>query len=210
MTNPNHKSQHGIEAYIEKYLKNPGFFVEIGAWSGEIISQTIRLEQDKGWKGICVDPFPHGFSNRDCQVVWRAVSKDGLDREFLQVSIDRRNGGDVSYFSGFSDSVEANLQMIYDHCDYNRVQVKTITIDQLWYQYRLPSYVDFLSVDTEGSELEIFQSIDFDKLSFGLIVFEHNEDEHAKANIGNILHNAGYSLIESLRVDDIYVNQKFL
>lgn len=210
MTDPNHKSQHDIEAYIHKFIKRPGFFVEIGCWDGSLISQTIRLEQDKGWKGICIDPFPRAFQNRNCQVVWRAVSKDGLDREFLQVSIDRRNGGDVSYFSGFSDSIGANLELVYDHCDYNRVQVKTITIDQLWEQYRLPAYVDFLSVDTEGSELEIFQSIDFDRLSFGLIVFEHNGDEHAKLSIGNILKNAGYVIHAELRCDDIWVNNRLV
>ena len=204
--NPDHKSQHGIESYIEKYLPGPGFFVEIGAWDGEIISQTIRLEQDKGWKGICVDPFPHGFSNRDCDVVWRAISKDGKDREFLQVSIDRRNGGDVSYFSGFADSMGANLELIYDHCDYNRVTVKTVTIDNLWERYKLPNYVDFLSIDTEGSELEIFQSIDFNKLSFGLIVFEHNENINVKHNIGRLLNYAGYKLLDKLRCDDIYIN----
>jgi hypothetical protein len=60
-------------------------------------------------------------------------------------------------------------------------------------------------VDTEGSELEIFTGIDFKKYSFGLIVFEHNENLVIEQGVGKILTDNGYHLIEHLRVDDIYV-----
>lgn len=210
MTDPNHKSQHNIEAYIHKFIKSPGFFCEIGAWDSSIISQTIRLEQDYGWTGICVDPFPREFEKRTCKLCSKAISKDGRIRDFIHVTTDKRDNGDVSYFSGFKDSVKANLPLIEDHCDYTESLIETITIQQLWDQYDLPDYVDFLSIDTEGSELEIFQTIDFSKLSFGLIVFEHNEDAYAKNEIGKILTKSGYVLHDELRVDDIYLNAKLV
>ena len=88
------------------------------------------------------------------------------------------------------------------------VEVETITVDQLFAQYDLPNYIEFLSVDVEGAELEIFESIDFSKYSFGMIVFEHNDNADMKEKIGKILTGNDYKLIVSLHCDDIYVAPK--
>jgi hypothetical protein len=205
-------SQHEIEKYLIHFFQEPGFFLEIGCWDGELISQTVWLERARGWSGVCVDPFPGNFRRRKCRVVKKAVSGSKAQgvREFVKVSIDRRHGGDVSYFSGFRDAVKTHWALIEQHCDYEIVQVETITMTELYTTYSLPNYIEFLSVDTEGSELEIFESIDFDAVSFGLIVFEHNEDEEVKRKVGEILQTNGYGLIASLRCDDIYINRGLL
>ncbi len=198
-------SQHEIEKYLETEFQSPGFFLEIGCWDGELISQSAYLERERGWTGVCVDPFPRNFEHRNCRVCAKAVSRDGRPREFIRVSIDRRYGGDVSYFSGFRDSIKTHWPLIQEFCDYEVLELETLTISQLYEQYFLPFYIDFLSVDTEGSELEIFQSIPFDLLSFRMIVFEHNEDCRVQQSIGDILTGNGYRLRESLRCDDIYI-----
>jgi FkbM family methyltransferase len=196
-----------IEPILDSLFQNPGTFLEIGCWDGELISQTAYLERERGWTGVCVDPFPRNFQDRRCQVCARAVGANGDDvREFLHVSTDRRDGGDVSYFSGFRDSVRAHLPLIEAYCNYEIVHVPTITFQQLYTCYQLPAHIEFLSVDVEGSELEIFQSIDFHIHSFGLITFEHNEDQETRERIGEILMQQGYRLMESWRVDDIYIN----
>lgn len=201
-------SQHGIESYIEKFFPEPGFFLEIGCWHGQIISQTAYLERERGWEGLCSDPFPMGFENRTCKLCEKAISKDGAARTFIKVTIDRRDGGDVSYFSGFKDSVKAHLPLIKEFCDYSEVELETITMEQLYLEYDLPDYIEFLSLDTEGAELEIFQSIDFDKYSFGLIVFEHNGSGQVKKDVRELLESHGYKLFKELVVDDIFLNQK--
>lgn len=206
-------SQHEIERYIQRFLPPwkvymPGKFLEIGAWDGELISQTAWLERQRGWTGVCVDPFPRDFTNRTCQVCSYAVSNDGLPREFIRVSIDRRDGGDVSYFSGFKKYISAHWGLISEFCDYEIIEVPTITIDELYRKYNLPDYIDFLSVDVEGGEVEIFDSINLKKYRYGLIVFEHNEDQSARLHIGGLLMGAGYIHVESLRMDDIYLNQE--
>ena len=201
-------SQHEIEKYVNHFFQEPGFFLEIGCWDGELISQTAWLEREKGWRGLCVDPFPVNFRRRKCQVIQKAISGHSGTREFVKVGKDRRYGGDVSYFSGFRDSVKAHWDLISQHCDYQIIQVPTITIAELYQEYQLPKYIEFLSVDTEGSELEIFESIDFSTWSFGLIVFEHNEDQDVKRRIGELLMDAkhGYVCIAEMRCDDVYLN----
>jgi len=199
-------SQHQIEKYLEERFKRPGIFLEIGCWDGELISQTAWLEREKGWSGVCVDPFPINFEKRKCTLVKKAISRNGEPRRFTKVSTDRRYGGDVSYFSGFTDKLLTHLALIQEHCNFEIVNVKTITFDLLILQYGLPTYIDFLSVDTEGSELEIFENIDFSSYFFGMIVFEHNENEQIRQGIGNILVSNGYRLLKELRCDDIYVS----
>lgn len=198
-------SQHAIENYLDQHIPSPGVFLEIGCWDGDLISQTAYLEREKGWTGLCVDPFPIHFEHRTCRVCAQAVSANGLPRAFVRVSIDRRHGGDVSYFSGFKDSLHTHWDLISKYCDYEEIEVPTITIDELYRQYALPAHIDFLSVDTEGSELEIFENIDFHRLSFGLIVYEHNGDDCIKSKVGAILSANSYRLIDSLRCDDIYI-----
>lgn len=199
-------SQHNIEYFIDKFFFRPGFFLELGCWHGEHISQTSYLEKVKKWNGLCVDPFPSGFEDRTCRVCPKAISKDGGKRDFIKVSIDRRYGGDVSYFSGFKDTLKTHLPLIQNHCDYEEVEVETITIDELYKKYKLPLYIEFLSVDTEGSEQEIFESIDFKLYEYGLIIFEHNGVEEVKKAIAKILVWNGYWLYKSLSEDDIYIH----
>lgn len=201
-------SQHNVEIYLESLFPNPGTFVEIGCWDGELISQTVMVERYQGWQGLCVDPFPRNFEHRTCKLCSKAVSADGLPRDFVKVSIDRRYGGDVSYFSGFRDSIQVHWPLIEEFCDYEIIPIETITFNNLMQQYSMPNYIDFLSIDTEGSELEILTTIDFQKYCFGLIDFEHNEDKAVKELIQDLLKLHGYVPYVDLRVDSLFISEK--
>lgn len=210
------QSQHRIESYIDRYMppwtrKTPGCFLEIGCWDGEMISQTYWLEKQLGWTGVCVDPFPRHFEKRSCQVMEKAISQHGLPRDFIKVSRDRRPGyGDVSYFSGFRDRISTHWDLIKEHCDYEVIEIPTITMEDLYKQCNIPAYVDFLSIDVEGAEMEILQSIHWDEWKYGMIVFEHNESADVIVRAGTLLGAAGYVRVESLRCDDIYLNVDLL
>lgn len=186
-----------ITSHIIPLFKVPGNFLEIGCWKGEHKSQTKELE-DRGWTGICVDPFPSCFDNRKCKLIDAAVSRDGEPRVFVRVSIDRRHGGDVSYFSGFRDSIGFHWPVIWEHCDYEEMIIPTITFDEI----KAPSHINFLSVDTEGAELEIFRGIDFGRYTFDVIMYEHNGKENG---VGELLQANGYKLYKNLQLDNIYV-----
>jgi hypothetical protein len=207
-------TQNGyIEKIIPQFFKEPGFYIEIGCWDGMVISQTHFLEQS-GWKGICVDPFPSNFDQRNCLLIEKAIhgSITG-DKEFIRVTIDRRYGGDVSYLSGFRDTIassEANWSLIQEHCDYSLIQIPTLSVKDLFDDNDVPNYVHFLSIDTEGSEPSIFDNIDYKKYEFGVIMFEHNHNNENKSFIGNILRKNGYEIIKETDYDDVYANVKLL
>lgn len=190
---------------LAQALPTIGFFLELGAWQGEHYSQSHYLEK-QGYNGLCVDPFLYNFNNRKCQICPKAISADGKPRTFVKVSTDKRHGGDVSYFSGFKDTLKDHKDLIETHCSYEEMEIETITIDELYKLYKLPHYIDFLSIDTEGSELEILSSIDFKKYSYGMIMFEHNGNAETKKIIGELLKANGYKLFKALDIDDVFIN----
>lgn len=192
---------------VTECFSNPGYFIEIGAWDGEHISQTVRLEREFGWTGVCVDPFPRNFEHRTCRVCASALSAAGGKREFVKVTIDRRHGGDVSYFSGFRDSIERHWPLISENCDFELMILNTITPSQLFERFRVPSYVHFLSIDTEGSELEILRAINHDLYRFGLIMIEHNNVEEKRKDMAKFLDGVGYGLYDELVIDDVFIDK---
>jgi len=73
-------SQMGQDKWVSEAVfpgvKN-GFFLDVGSGDGTIMSNTKALEQ-KGWTGICIDPFPRNMQDRSCQIFKEVVfSKAG-------------------------------------------------------------------------------------------------------------------------------------
>ncbi|CAJ1435582.1 unnamed protein product, partial [Effrenium voratum] len=136
-----------------------GAFLEIGANHPETMSNTFLLEQ-AGWQGLCVEPFPRGdWSTRTAKLVIAAVG-DGERQRFLLPG---------SVWGGLLQSMDAsNLQRL--ERDYPREkllmgEVETRSISDIlkdWLPGAEQQVIHFLSIDTEGSELEILRSFPFD------------------------------------------------
>jgi hypothetical protein len=72
------------------------------------------------------------------------------------------------------------------------------------------SYFDFYSLDVEGAELTVLQSIDFDKVGFGIIFLEANGDNHRKnLAVHAFLFNKGYVFMMSAKNSDWFMNKEF-
>jgi FkbM family methyltransferase len=181
-----------------------GFFVEFGATDGIEGSNTWLFEKHLGWNGLLAEPA-RGWHSRlshnrrtaiSTKCVWR---ESGTSMEFTEA----RDGG-LSTLSkyAFADS----------HADRRRIgktySVPTITLNDLFEEFEAPSRIDFMSVDTEGSEFDILCAFNFDRWKIGVLCVEHNyrperDDIHA------LLSQHGYSRapIELSRFDDWYVSE---
>jgi hypothetical protein len=91
----------------------------------------------------------------------------------------------------------------------NVYDVETVTLMDLLSDHQAPRFIDFLSIDTEGSEYEILKEFDFSKYSFGVICVEHNFTEN-RERISNLLTRNGYSQVfgEYSEWDDWYFKVK--
>jgi FkbM family methyltransferase len=201
------KSQLGqdIFALCESAGKRNGFFVEFGAGDGEYLSNSFLLEREFGWTGILAEPnrwlFEHLSNNRpnaiiESSCVW---TQTGEELEFNAVT--------DAYFStvhSFTDSDNHSET----RASGQKYSVKTISLFDLLQKHKAPPVIDFLSIDTEGSEFEILNSFDFAKYQFKVIACEHNFTSN-RDRIFQLLTRNGYRRVHEIfsKHDDWYVLQ---
>ena len=147
--------------------KKGGFFVEFGATDGLSLSNTSLLESEYAWNGILAEPARKWHdtlkANRRCIIDTRCVFKaTGLQLDFTETPI-----GELSTISSFIHSDEHQRSGTH----YN---VSTISLLDLLIEHHAPQEIDYLSIDTEGSELEILRDFDFSRYQINLISVEHN------------------------------------
>lgn len=201
------KSQLGqdVLALSQVGVEQGGFFVEFGATNGLDLSNTYLLERDFGWAGILCEPAREWHAdlllNRSCKLDTRCVfSSTGQRIQFSEASI-----GELSTISSFMKS-DANRLIRREAKTY---EVETVTLFDLLSTHGAPNYIDFLSIDTEGSEYEILKGFDFSSYVFGLICVEHNFTAN-REKIRDLLNENGYSqiLVEFSDFDDWYIRTK--
>ena len=198
-------SQFTQDKFIyENYFKDKvdGYFVDIGAHDGITFSNS-KFFEELGWEGICIEPNPKIFeslkSNRTNRCVMKAISDRVGKSQFLQI-ID---GPDI--LSGLVDDFTQNalkrinneMNSIPEGYKYDYIEVECDIFDNILDQTK----IDFLSLDTEGNELKILQSIDFNKFDINTITVENNDYD---LKFVNFLTPKGYKFITRLGCDEIY------
>jgi FkbM family methyltransferase len=184
------KSQLKQDLFVlaELDFKRNGFFVEFGATNGIDLSNSYLLENEFGWNGILAEPakcwHTDLMSNRNCTIETNCVWSDSESiLNFNQVD----TAAELSTVSIYNKS---DSHSIYreDGQNYN---VNTISLNDLLDKYNAPKKIDYLSIDTEGSEYEILSHFDFSKYEIGIITCEHNYTPIRK-KIFDLLTKQGY------------------
>jgi FkbM family methyltransferase len=168
-------------------FKKNGFFIEFGACDGLYFSNTFLLEKTFNWKGILCEPgqiwHENLLNNRNCfidfQCIWKESNK----------SITLFESTDPGLSSLYSDANNLNLQNL--RTNKSHYSVNTITLKDILLKYNAPKIIDFLSIDTEGSEYEILENFDFQMYKFRIICIEHNYSDSRNA-IYKLLTKHGY------------------
>ena len=196
-------SQLGQDLEVIKFYNNKegGFFIEIGASDGIHLSNTYLLEMTYKWKGICCEPIPDRFEklleNRPNSICYNdaVYNQSGLLLTFDISNTDSMLSGICEHIDRHKTIVDANKTSI---------QVHTISLLDVLNKANAPSFIEYMSLDTEGSELEILKHFDFEKYTFGLIDVEHNNVEPRRTEIKNLLLSKGYIYKGANQWDDMY------
>ena len=200
-------SQLNQEAFVALFtgFRKNGIFIEFGAFDGIEYSNTYCLEHNLGWKGILIEPnkscYHYLQNNRNCIIDNRCIySESNKILTFREIQSNQE-------FSG----IDLHLQPLPTNEDLysnsTTYTVKTISLLDLLNEYNVPNIIDYLSIDTEGSEFEILSSFDFSKYKFRVITVEHNNRPYRK-DIKNLLEKNNYLqvLSEVSQIDDWYIN----
>jgi hypothetical protein len=180
-----------------------GYFVEFGATDGKGLSNTFLLEKDYGWNGILCEPSKiyHNelIKNRDCIKDFRCVSN--TSGEFIDFA-----ECDVPELSSMLNHIDSDHW--YEKRKNNRIyQVETVTLDDLLLSHNAPKKIEYISIDTEGSELIILEAFSFN-WDIKLFTIEHNYAKN-RENISFLMANNGYKKIfpEISEWDDWYFRE---
>ncbi|HXW26919.1 MAG TPA: FkbM family methyltransferase [Xanthobacteraceae bacterium] len=202
----NSYSQHEQDKYIcETYfLDRPaGTFVDIGAYDGVTFSNSLLFEQ-RGWRGICIEPnpavFPRLRANRSSTCLNCAISDKSGTADFVDVDMPAFG----KMYSGLkADYDPRHVALLNAWASASRViHVRTRRLDEILVENDLYA-LSYLSIDTEGSELKILKTIDFDVFNIEVISVENNYND---TRVRGYLQRHGYKLARLFAdFDELYV-----
>ena len=171
----------------ELNFKRNGFFVEFGATNGVDFSNSHILEKHFNWNGILAEPAQKWHQdlnrNRSANIDYHCVWKDsGEVLMFNETEIGEIST--IDYYTHFD-------QFSKERQNGKRYEVTTTSLIDLLDKYNAPKIIDYLSIDTEGSEFEILNNFDFESHKFRVITCEHNFT-NSREKIYKLLQSKGY------------------
>ncbi len=181
-----------LSHYMNKH--NPegtgGFFVEFGATNGVIRSNSYILEKEFNWKGILCEPARAYHSdlesNRSSIIDHRCVfSESGLEIEFHEVeSLELSGIMDFKHIGGWEE----------ERKKFKTYTIETVSLQDLLIQHDAPRTINYVSIDTEGSEYEILREFPFQDWNIETFSIEHNYSENER-KIDELLILNGYQRV---------------
>ena len=181
--------------------KRDGYFVEFGATDGRTLNNTWLLEKAFGWSGILAEPAR----------MWRKALEDSGRTARLEFDCVWSKTGQTLRFSEASWGELSTLEQFQGsdgnpHRRTGSYLVQTVSLTDMLARHGAPREMDFLSIDTEGSEYDILAAFDFERYRFGCIVCEHNFTPK-RERIHELLTANGYErrFTEFSQFDDWYV-----
>jgi len=181
-------------------FKKNGFFIEFGATDGVNLSNTHLLEKEFNWNGILAEPakvyHKELSKNRNCYIEKNLVWKNSKSK-LIFMETSTKELSTIKEYSNF----DFHIRKVH-----KQYTVDTISLNDLLKKYNAPNIVDYLSIDTEGSELDILNNFNFNSYQFRVITCEHNYSSN-REKIYNLLFNNGYERIMSdiSHFDDWYI-----
>jgi FkbM family methyltransferase len=172
----------------ETAMQSGGYFVEFGAVDGIAHSNTLILEREFGWSGLLAEPnqdlanslHANRTAKVDMRCVWSA-SGEILD---LLVTADPE-------LATIDGRASEDAHSAIRRKSRRRIPVETVTLGHLLDLHQAPHVIDYLSVDTEGTELELLRGFDWSQRAIRLVSVEHNHRAD-EASLDRLMFSNGY------------------
>jgi FkbM family methyltransferase len=202
----NSHSQLFQDLFVHFFLKKKnGLYCEVGALDGYNISNTYYLEKHLGWKGILCEPNKSYYNQ---------LKKKRSNNVIIKKPVYSENNINVLFAEhegGRSEILEKNTKNNFSKNKSNTYYLKTTTLNEIFSNH-LKKNIDYLSIDTEGTEYEILKTLDFQKYKPNIITIEHNYEIKKRKKIYNLLISKNYiRIFKSIsRFEDWYVRKNIL
>ncbi len=189
--------------YLLGFKKN-GFYVDIGANDPDFPGHTKRFYL-KGWNGIAVEPQKKLYE--------RLCKKRPRDTN-LRIAIDSEAGKatfyelpDMDVGSTLNATMAKLTSVWHKNAKVIKTEIETMTLEGMLDKYLKNNQIDFMNIDTEGTELRVLKSGNWNKYRPKLIIieivhFDRNE-------IIQYLKTKGYTLIFVNDTNGIFKDDKW-
>lgn len=167
--------------------KRDGFFIDLAANDAVRLSNTYALETTFGWNGLCLEPNPiywTGLSYRKCHVVAAIVGNRTMEEITFKFPRDKGPKGGIvgNEFDNKSDN-------------YNEGHPRfTVSLLDLFKKFKVPTTIDYISLDVEGAEDLVMSSFPFGQYRFNVMTVERPSDA-----LSTLLTTNGYVLLKTVR-----------
>jgi len=179
-------------------LMEYGYFLDLAAADGITHSNTYVLEKHFGWGGLCIEPNPAFYrqllQNRDCLADSSVVSDR---REVLPFRVDNGQLGGI-----VADDTDNNASTRGEQMqNATIISLQTKTINEILVDNKVPEFIDYFSLDIEGSEERIISTLDFNSYQFKCITIERPTEK-----VNEALFDNGYIFVRNFKYDSFYVH----
>ena len=147
--------------------------MECGAGNGKDQSNSLFFELKRSWTGLLIEPNPDLFLN---------VLETRRKAYTIECCLSTKNQSQIvnfvpwHYFGGILKGYErSHLKWLKQQPDFNNkgsITAQCFTLYSILLALN-QSHVDYFSLDVEGPELEILQTIPFDKITIDVLSVEY-------------------------------------
>jgi FkbM family methyltransferase len=189
--NPPENEQKLIGSFF--YNKPDGYYVDVGANEPVKESQTYHLEK-LGWEGLLIEALPY-YANllrkkRNGKVIQCAVSSPKNQNKKLKFIV-----------AGGHSTLNENPIALGDFSN-KTTTVICRTLDTILKDNKASTNFEFISIDIEGHELEMFKGFNLKKWKPKLVLLEDHVTNHKKHEF---MKNNGYQVILRTGLNSWYV-----
>lgn len=204
-------SQTGEDVIIDYLFDSLGIikpsYLEIGTNQPKRCNNTFGMYK-KGCKGVCIEPDTN---------MYLTIKKSRPNDTILNIGIglsnvDKANfylfPGNYNGWSTFSKD-DAEIRKNETGIGYEIKQIELKNINDIMKQYFSP-HPNFISLDVEGLDLQILQSLDFEKfkpevICVETITFGYMNNTEMKINeIADFMSTKGYSIYADTHINTIF------
>jgi len=210
-----YRGQHKQDEFIVNFFneKTGGVFVDIGAHNGITYSNSYVLEKEFNWKGICIEPMQHQYDElikiRDSKNYNCAIFDKEGTTDFLLVKHTTYPDMLSGIKSELTEQQLAGIDREVKRLNLEEpelIKIQTRNLNNILEENKFYE-IDFLSIDVEGAEYKILDSIDYNKFNIKVIILENNKGDIQI--LRDLLISKGFKFNSRIRIDDVFVNNNY-
>lgn len=208
-----------LNKIYQKYFGYPskGFFVEVGAYDGEFVSNTSFLA-DHGWEGLYIEPIYEFYLK-----CLKRHNKNNVTVANVAIGLEEKEvviyKGDTLSTLDLDQVKRYNEIDVFKHISFSKDVCDQMRLDNLMVKLDVPKNFDILVVDVEGKENEIFETFELNEWNPKMLIVEL-EDDHPSfkpyqsvidkiKELRNFIESKDYIEIYKDHINTVFVHENF-